>query len=110
MGIALMALPVTRVAPSQVNTEDRKQSLIQATVQQLQQTVSNRGAPPTIVGPFTFTAGQAIAIDHKLQRQPQEWSVIDVFGGYGAFQRTAWSTTTITLQSANACTASFRVA
>lgn len=103
-------LPVTRGAPSGEYLQDRPQDAVQTKLDVVQQAVSDRGPPPTVLGPFTFTAGGSVTIDHKLQRQPVSWETVDVIGGYGVFQRTAWSRLNITIQSANVCTAWFRIA
>jgi len=95
-------LPVTQSRPDRA-TADRASGAIQVTLRQLQERVNAMGAPSIIVGPFTFTAGQMITIDHKLLRQPTEWLAVDIFGGYGSFQRISWSTTSIKIQSQNAC-------
>ena len=105
-----MTVPVTRLPPAIEQTQDRQTLAMQATQQKTAKAVNNRGAPPNVLAPVTFTAGQVIKILHKLQRQPTEWSVLDVSGGYGAFQRTAWDAASITIQSQNACTIVLRVA
>lgn len=103
-------LPVTRGAPTGEYLQDRPQDAVQTKLDVVQQALNDRGPPPTTLGPFTFTAGQIIVIDHRLRRQPVEWSPIDVITGYGSFRRTAWSTLSISIQAQNACTATFRVA
>lgn len=107
---APMTVPVTRLPQAIEQTDDRQTLAMQATQRRTQLAVNQRGAPPNILGPFTFTIGQVQAIQHKLARQPTEWAVIDVTGGYGLFQRTAWDVNTISIQSSNACTIMLRVA
>lgn len=104
-----MTVPVTRLPQAIEQVDDRQQLAIQATQRRTQVALNQRGSPPNILGPFTFTAGGSQAIQHKLARQPTEWTVIDVTGGYGVFQRTAWDTSTITIQSQNACKIMLRV-
>jgi len=110
MATRVSPLPVTQVPPATEQTADRASGAIQVTLRQLQERVNAMGAPSIIVGPFTFTAGQMITIDHKLLRQPTEWLAVDIFGGYGSFQRISWSTTSIKIQSQNACMVKFRIA
>lgn len=63
----------------------------------------------------TFTAGQTVAIQHKLGRKPVGWFVTDVINGDGTFRRATTAATsgfdqyTISIRSANACTATFWV-
>lgn len=66
------------------------------------------GASGTVVT-ATFTAGQTLSLAHKLGRVPRAWVLLDVSGGYGSFQRTAWDSKTITIQSQNGCTAAWWV-
>lgn len=109
-GHAVSILPVTRGAPPGEYLADRPQDAVQAKLAAVQTTLDNRGPPPVTVGPITFTAGQSVTINHKLQRQPVEWCAIDVVTGYGSFRRTAWDRLSVTIQSQNACTAYFRIA
>lgn len=108
-GANVVTVPVTRLPQAIEQVDDRQQLAIQATQRRTQVALNARGAAPNILGPFTFTIGQAIKIQHKLGRQPTEWTVTDVAGGYGVFQRTAWDASTITIQSSNACTIMLRV-
>lgn len=95
--------------PNIEQINDRQLIAIQRTTRQAAQAVNAFGPPPRIIGPFTFTAGQALQLNHGLARQPSAWTCVDVTGGYGLFQRTAWDDKTVTIQSSNACTAWFRV-
>jgi hypothetical protein len=106
-----MALtPRTQLPATGEQTDDYQLDAIQQTIRDTQQMVNARGPQPVLTGALTFSAGQAIIIEHKLGRQPQEWVPIDVSGGYGVFQRISWSDKMIKLQSQNACTARFRIA
>ena len=107
---AAMTVPVTRLPAAIEQTSDRQTLAMQATQRKTAQAVNGRGAPPNLLGPIKFTAGQVQKIQHKLQRQPLEWTITDVTGGYGVFQRTAWDASTISIQSQNACTIMLRVA
>ena len=91
-------------------TGDRQLEAIQSRIRRIETTVNARGAEPVTTDAVTFTAGGSVVINHKLARVPLEWSVSDVVDGYGSFQRITWTAATITIQSANACTARFRVA
>lgn len=103
-----MTVPVTRIATATEQTDDRQTMVIQAAADRVRQVLNNRGAPPNTSGAITFTAGLVQRIEHKLQRQPVEWSVVDVTIGYSSFRRTAWDAISISIQSENACTAVFR--
>lgn len=65
------------------------------------------------IGPVTFTAGQTQQLQHRLalpsNGTPLGWWCVDVVTGDGAFRRTAWDQNTISIRSANACTAYFWV-
>lgn len=105
-----MTVPVTRLASSIEQTDDQQTISMQATQQRTAAAVNGRGAPANVLGPFTMVAGTPLKILHKLARMPTEWSIMDVTGGYGSFQRIAWDKNTITLQALNACTIMLRVA
>lgn len=92
------------------HTGDRQTQAMQAATDRIRVGVNARGGTPVTTPDLTFTAGETKVIDHRLGRQPTEWSAADVTAGYGSFQRTAWDSKTITIQSQNACTARFRVA
>ncbi|MES2359978.1 MAG: hypothetical protein V4529_16685 [Gemmatimonadota bacterium] len=47
-------------------------------------------------------------INHKLDRQPQGWAVLDDTGG-GGYRRVAWDAKTITIYSPSTCTVSLEV-
>jgi len=104
-----MAIPVTKLPPAVEHTGDRQTQTMQVIQRRTQDAVNARGAPPNLLNPVTFTAAQQIRIPHKLARTPIEWDVVDVIGGYGVFQRISWDASFITIQSQNACTATFRV-
>lgn len=57
----------------------------------------------------TFTAGQIKVLNHGLGRKPTRWVHSDVSGGYASFVRTDWDETTISIQSQNACSATFLI-
>lgn len=99
----------TRQPPFSEQTNDPQLDRIQSRIQAVRDALNARGPQPVDLT-ATFTAGQVRVLEHGLLRTPESWSVIDVTGGYGAFKRTAWSSKTITIQSQNACTATFRVA
>lgn len=61
------------------------------------------------VGPLAFTAGGTQALKHRLNRVPSGWFPLSITGGYGVFQQTAVDKATLTIQSQNACTATFWV-
>lgn len=105
-----MTIPVTRLSSTTEQTNDQQTLSIQATQQRTASAVNSLGAPPNVLGPFTFTAGQTLKIVHKLARMPTEWATLDVTGGYGSFQRMAWDAATVSLKSQNACTIMLRVA
>lgn len=88
---------------------DRQDNTVQTNMRRIAMAVNQRGGPPIVHGPFTFTAGGQVRIEHKLLRQPVEWPAIDVTGGYGVFQRISWDDKAIVIQSQNACTATFRI-
>lgn len=104
-----MTVPATQLPPQVEQTDDRQTLAMQAIARKTARAVNAQGAPSNLLGPFRFTAGQTIKITHKLARQPIEWRIVDVAGGYGVFQRTAWNTSTISIQSQNACTIMLRV-
>lgn len=89
-------------------TQDPQTMAIQEVLRQAQIAVNGRGNPPQSSDAVTFTAGQILEIAHLLGRQPVEWSVVDVTGGYGSFQRISWDDRFIVIQSQNACTANFK--
>lgn len=99
--------------PNTEQINDRQLLAIQRTTRQAAQAINAFGPAPLVLGPITFSApGQIIVMNHGLARQPISWACVDVVGGYGSFQRLltpAWDDKTITIQSANACTAWFRV-
>lgn len=97
------------ISSNLVHTGDLSTQAIQAAADQTRRAVNARGTTPVVTAPVAFTAGEVKVINHGLGRQPSEWSVADVITGYGAFRRTAWDAKTITIQSANACTARFKV-
>jgi hypothetical protein len=101
----------TRLAYDREATGDRQQNAIQDISRKTTVAVNQLGSAPNILGPFAFTAGQRIVIDHKLARVPAEWHAVDVVGGYGVFQRIGTADDkTITIQSQNVCVAYFRMA
>ena len=91
-------------------TGDRQTQAMQAQTKRVLVGLTARGSAPVMTPELAFTAGEVKVIDHRLGRQPTEWSVTDVTVGYGSFRRTAWDARTVTIQSQNACTARFRVA
>lgn len=106
-----MTVPVTQLPPQVEQTNDRQTLTMQTVSRKTAKAVNAQGAPSNVLGPIKFTAaGQTIKILHKLARQPADWRIVDVTGGYGVFQRIAWDTSTISIQSSNACTIMMRVA
>jgi hypothetical protein len=89
---------------------DQAQRETHAAVQRINASPAAKGA---FIGPFTFTAGQTRQLMHEIQLPtggtPRGWLCVDVISGDGAFRRTAWDASTISIRSANACTASFWV-
>lgn len=104
-----MSVPRTQIPSVREQTGDRRIDAIQSHVKQVASAVNQRGAAPNVLGPYTFAIGGTVTINHGLMRMPSEWQCVDVTGGYGLFQRTAWDDRTITIQSSNACTAWFRI-
>ena len=106
-----VTVPTTQLSNSFEYTGDVTQNAIQEELRKTKVAVNGRGSSPNVLEPITFTAGQQIRIAHKLGRKPLEWSVKDVSGGYGSFQRVGEADESfIVIQSQNACTAVFQVA
>jgi|SRR5215472_1742706 len=103
-------LPVPTQLPSSTQqTGDRQTLAIQARLKNVERVVNQLGAPSIVTAATKFTAGQKVSFNHGLSRVPTIWEVVDVVGGYGAFQRISWDNLTIVIQSQNACTAQFRI-
>lgn len=92
-------------------TGDRQTQVIQEASDRTRRAVNAAGGVmPLTTDVVTFTAGAVVAINHGLARVPTEWILTDVVDGYPSFKRVSWDAKTITIQSANACSARFRVA
>ncbi|WP_394825029.1 hypothetical protein [Pendulispora albinea] len=113
-------IPKTRLPAKSEHFDDRPLDSLQGATNEARQVANQAPITSTIVGPITFTSGgQSIRLEHKLQRQPVEWTAIDTtrppnslgtYDGFGAFRRVAWDSLTITIASYFSCTATFRVA
>lgn len=99
----------TQIPPTREETDDVQIGNIQRAARRIAVAVNQRGGPPVNIGPVVFTAGQKIALEHKLQRVPVECVAVDVRVGYGSFFTVSASETQIVIQSQNACTATFRI-
>lgn len=105
-----MALVRSKVALKFEQTADRQ-------VNQLQENANAAGKAlnrmPMLNGITTdstvFTGGGTVQIFHRLGYVPKGWVCIDVITGDGTFRRTAWDSNSISIRSANACTAIFLV-
>ena len=105
-----MSAQRTQIPATREETDNLQLGSIQRAARRIAVAVNQLGGPPVMLGPVTFTAGQKRTFEHKLQRPPVECVATDVRVGYGAFFIVDMNETQITLQSQNACTATFRIA
>lgn len=105
-------IPITKIALKQEFTGDRQTNQIQTNAFDAARFVNNC---PILFGTalldsgsedITFTAGQTRSFVHRLKRTPVHFLVTDASGtaGYPSIRRTTSDDTSISLQSANACT------
>lgn len=105
---------VTRLPQRHEYTGDRQVDQAQRNAHETTRAVNASPiAKGAFVGPVTFTAGQTQQLMHGIAlpggATPRGWWPVDVITNDGTFRRTAWDDKTISIRSANACTALFWV-